>query len=191
MTRNPSSCSQIDLPAKLGGVAAVTIPEPHFRWPIPDSDAEEAVIRLMRKGELSYYRLDGSVQKFEDVFKLQIGLPFAITTHSGTSAIHTGWFGLDLAPGSEVIVPAYTHIGTVLPLLHLGLIPVLCDIDPATGNIDPNDIADRVTTCTKAIGVTHQFGLSAPMYEIMQFARSHTLSVLEDCSHAHGRALSW
>ncbi len=174
------------LPVRLGGRPAVDRPEPHSRWPVPDPRAEVAVAEMMRSSELSYFRLDGKVREFEDAYRQQMGLPYAVTTHSGTAAIHAGWFGLDLAPGTEVIAPAYTHIGTVMPLFHLGLIPVLCDIDADTGNIDPQAIRAQVTERTGAIGVTHQFGLSARMEEIVAIAREHDLRILEDCSHAHG-----
>lgn len=186
MNRNDMPKNSIELPVKLGGMPAVTQPQPHFRWPLPDPEAEEAVIQLMRNSELSYFRLDGQVQIFEEAYKKQMGLNYAVTTHSGTGAIHAGWFGMDIAPGSEVIVPAYTHIGTAMPLFHLGLIPVLCDVDPKTGNIDPAAIPSLITKRSAAIGVTHQFGLSADMDAIVHLAREHNLQILEDCSHAHG-----
>jgi perosamine synthetase len=177
---------ELGLAAVLGGSRAVTVEEPHFQWPTIDHTDRQAVLDLLEKRELYYYRLDGAVEQFENAFARRVGLPYAISAHSGTGAIHAGWFALDLPPGSEVVVPAYTHIGTVLPLLHLGLIPVLCDIDPNTGNLDPRALARTITPRSTAIAVTHQFGLSCPMDEICEIARRQELRILEDCSHAHG-----
>jgi dTDP-4-amino-4,6-dideoxygalactose transaminase len=186
MTATQNAVGNSGLPVRLGGTPAVTVPLPHFRWPLPDAEAERDVVALLRNGELSYFRLSGKVQEFEEAFRRDVGHAYAVSTHSGTGAIHAGWFALNLPPGSEVIVPAYTHIGTVMPLFHLGLVPVLCDIDPASGNVDPAAIRRSITARTRAIGVTHQFGLSARMTEIMAIALEHKLPVLEDCSHAHG-----
>jgi dTDP-4-amino-4,6-dideoxygalactose transaminase len=81
-----------------------------------------------------------------------------ISTCSGTAALHAAYFALDLAPGDEVLAPAYTHLGTVLPMLHARLAPVLCDVEPDTGNLDLRDAASRITARTRAIVVTHQYG---------------------------------
>lgn len=186
MTMTPNPFGHVDLAAMLGGPRAVRTDEPHFQWPLIDESDRQAVRELLEKGELSYYRLGGVVEQFENEFARQLQLPYAVSTHSGTGAIHAGWFALDLPPGSEVIVPAYTHIGTVLPLLNLGLIPVLCDIDPATGNVDPEALERAISPQTTAIGVTHQFGASCRMDEICALARRRELRILEDCSHAHG-----
>lgn len=174
------------LPAALSGPPAVTIAPPHFQWPIGNEESEAAVVAMVRSGELSYGRVEGKVKELEDNFKQHMGLDYAISAHSGTGAIHAGWFGLNLAPGTEVIVPAYTHIGTAMPLFHLGLVPVLCDVDLETGNIDPAQIEASITNRTGAIGVTHQFGLSADMGRITEIADRFNLKILEDCSHAHG-----
>jgi dTDP-4-amino-4,6-dideoxygalactose transaminase len=85
-----------------------------------------------------------------------------------------------------VIAPAYTHLSTVLPMLHAQLVPVLCDVDPETGNIDVADAARRLSPRTRAIVVTHQYGLVCDMDAVGELARRHGLRVVEDASHAHG-----
>jgi perosamine synthetase len=172
--------------ALLGGPMAVGIPPPHYRWPLVGPDEEAAVLGQLRSGELSYQRRGGIVQQFEDAFATFHGAAFALSTCSGTAALHAAYFGLDLEPGDEVIAPAYTHLSTVLPMLHAQLVPVLCDVDPETGNIDVDDAARRLTSRTRAIVVTHQYGLVADMDAVSTLARAHGLRVVEDASHAHG-----
>ena len=172
--------------AILGGSPVVTIPQPHFTWPLIDQEAEQAVLAQLRSGELSYYRRAGIIAEFEDDFAAYHQAPYAMSTHSGTGALHAAFFSLGLAPGDEVIAPAYTHLSSVMPMLHVNLIPVLCDVDTETGNIDPEKIVKGITGRTRAIIVTHQYGHICDMESILAIARRHELFVIEDCSHAHG-----
>lgn len=172
--------------AILGGPPAVEIAPPHFRWPLIGAEEEDAVLEQLRSGVLSVPERTGIVAEFEDAFAAFHGLPYAMSTSSGTAALHAAFFALDLEPGDEVLAPAYTHLGTVLPMLHAHLIPVLCDVDEETGNLDPSDAAERVSPRTRAIVVAHQFGHICDMEEILKLARLHDLKIVEDCSHAHG-----
>lgn len=174
------------MPAAIGGAPSVCWPQPHFRWPAIDAEEQRAVAEVLGRGELSLHRDTGIVRQFEDAFATMHGLPHAMSTSSGTSALHAAYFGLNLMPGDEVLVPAYTHLGTVLPMLHANLVPVLCDIDLTTGNIDPKEIATRASARTRAVMVTHQYGHVCAMHDICEQARSRDMFVLEDCSHAHG-----
>ncbi len=182
----PVAIREVDALALLGGPKAVQIPPPHYRWPLIGPDEEEAVLALLRSGELSYQRRGGSVEQFEDAFAAFHGVSFALSTCSGTAALHAAYFGLDLEPGDEVIAPAYTHLSTVLPMLHAQLVPVLCDVDPETGNIDVADAERRLSPRTRAIVVTHQYGLVCDMAAVAALARRHGLRIVEDASHAHG-----
>lgn len=172
--------------AIFGGPAVVQIPQPHFSWPRVTPAHENAVLELLRSGEVSYFRSAGAVAELEQGFAELVGLPHAISTHSGTGALLAGFFGLNLRPGDEVIVPAYTHLATAFPLFHLGLRPIVCDVDRDTGNIDPKAVRESIGPRTRAIAVTHQFGHSCDMDQICAIARSHDLRIVEDCSHAHG-----
>jgi dTDP-4-amino-4,6-dideoxygalactose transaminase len=172
-------------PALLGGRPAVPADAPRFRWPPVGPHERAAVTAVLDAGMLSYPRCEGAVREFEIAFCAHLGARHGITTHSGTAALYAAYFALDLLPGAEVIVPAYTHIGTALPLLHLGLRPVLCDVDATTGNARARDVAAVSGAGTGAIAVTHQFGLSCEMDEIRALARNRW-PIVEDCSHAHG-----
>src|SRR5262245_49177587 len=93
--------------AILGGPAAVDIPPPHFRCPIIGPEEEAAVLRQLRTGVLSFHRRAGVVQEFEEAFASLHGVPYAMSTHSGTGALHAAFFGAAGDPGDEVIAPAY------------------------------------------------------------------------------------
>jgi perosamine synthetase len=185
----PTTIRPVDRLALHGGPMAVQIPPPHYRWPLIGPDEERAVLGQLRSGELSYHRRGGIVQQFEDAFAAFHGVAFALSTCSGTAALHAAYFGLDLEPGDEVIAPAYTHLSTVLPMLHAHLVPVLCDVDPESGNIDVEDAARRISPRTRAIVVTHQYGLICDMASVTTLARRHGLRIVEDASHAHGARL--
>jgi dTDP-4-amino-4,6-dideoxygalactose transaminase len=175
--------------ALFGGPPAVTFPEPHARWPVVTQAHEHAVLELLRAGDVTYHRDTGAVQQLEQRFAELVGVAHGITTHTGTAALLAGYFALNLRPGDEVIAPAYTHLGTVFPMLHVGLRPVLCDVDPETGNIDPEAAAKCVGPRTRAIAITHQFGHACDMQKIVALAKAHDLRILEDCSHAHGATI--
>jgi dTDP-4-amino-4,6-dideoxygalactose transaminase len=90
-----------------------------------------------------------------------------------------------VGPGDEVIVPAFTWVSTANVVLYCGATPIFADIDPQTFNINPKDIAHRVTSRTKAIMVVHLFGLCADMDAIRAVVPSH-IPILEDCACAAG-----
>ena len=171
--------------AILGGPKAVR-ENAEFRWP-PIGQAEiDAVVRLMRAGELSYYGREGEVAKLEDGFCEYLGMPYGLAVSSGTAALHSAYFGLGLEPGDEVIVPTYTFLATVMPLFVLNVVPVLCDAETDTGNLDPAEIEKHIGPRTRAIVVTHLWGHPCDLPRISQIAKRHRLALVEDCSHAHG-----
>jgi dTDP-4-amino-4,6-dideoxygalactose transaminase len=175
-----------DALALNGGPPTVTIPSPHFRWPLIAKEDEQAVLKQLRSGELSLPRRAGIIEELESNFAQMHERTYAMSTSSGTSALHAAYFGLDLEPGDEILAPAYTHLATVLPMLHAGLIPVLCEVEEDTGNIDVRDASTRLTSRTRAIAVTHQYGHICNMEAVLELASQRRLFVIEDCSHAHG-----
>jgi len=118
--------------------------------------------------------------------------PHAVAVNSCTAALHLSILALGIKPGDEVITTPMTFCATVNAILHAGAIPVLADVDPVTFNIDPAEIARKITKKTKAILPVHFAGRSCTMDAIMRIARTHKLKVIEDCAHAietewHGR----
>ena len=105
---------------------------------------------------------------------------------TGTVAIQAALKAIDIRPGDEVIVPAYTWEGTVGPVLLLNAVPVFVDVDPDTYCLDAKLIEQAITPKTKAILPVHLGMRFADLDEIMAIAARHNLKVVEDCAHAHG-----
>jgi len=122
---------------------------------------------------------------FEKEFAHAQGVQYCIGTSSGTTALHLAYEMIGLGPGDEVIVPTMTFIATTEPLRQVGAIPVFCDIEEHSYNIDASKIEELITPRTKAIVVVHLHGNPADMDEIMAIANKYGLKVIEDCAQAH------
>ena len=115
-----------------------------------------------------------------------LGIPYAIPCGNGTDALQISLMALDLHPGDEVIVPAFTYIAAAEVALALGLVPVLVDVDPGTFNIDPEKIEDALSEKTRAIIAVHLFGQCCDMEPILRIASRHNLYVIEDNAQSIG-----
>ena len=123
---------------------------------------------------------------FEEGFAKYVGVSHGISTTSGTTALHLAMATLGLRKGDEVIVPAFTMIASVLPLIYVGAKPVLVDAEPETWNLDTGQVESRVTERTKAIMPVHIYGHPCEMGSLMEIAKDHAVSVVEDAAEAHG-----
>ena len=110
----------------------------------------------------------------------------AFATNSGTAALHACLAACGAGPGDEVITTATSWTSTATAVLHHNAIPVFCDIDWDTMNMDPQRIEERITARTKAIIAVHYWGLPCDMDPIMEIAKKHGLYVIEDACQAHG-----
>ena len=128
--------------------------------------------------------LGGRVERFEQEFARYKGAPYALAVSSGTAAIHLALAALGIGAGDEVIAPSMTFCSTIHSIVHTGAKPVLVDCCRDTFNIDPAQVACRITSRTKAILVVHMCGRSCEMDPILEIARRHDLRVIEDCAHA-------
>jgi len=126
------------------------------------------------------------VTEFEKSFAVYLGVEKAVSTQSGTAAIHVALHELGIGPGDEVIVPALTFIATVNPVVYVGAIPVFADVDKDTWNIDPEEIEKKITKKTKAILPVHLYGNPCDMDSILNIARSHGLYAIEDATESLG-----
>lgn len=156
-------------------------------WPFWSEIARAQVNDLIAGGDVTGTRMNPSVRTLEHLIEHTLAPGrHVLATGSGTAALTTAYAALGLEVGAEVLAPAHTFRATVTALLPLGLVPVLCDTDPATGGIDLEDAAERVTGRTQAIVVTHMWGRPVPGGRLRAFADRHHLALVEDCSHAHG-----
>ena len=161
----------------------VTLKVPYsFFGSIYDHEEEKAVLEAMKQDTLT---MGPKVTEFQQVFARKHEVKHAFAVSNCTTGMHlcTQLFGIK--KGDEVIVTPNTFIATSLAILKEGATPVYADINPRTYNIDPKDIARKITRKTKAIYVVHYGGLMCDMDPIMRLARKHKLHVLEDCAHAH------
>jgi dTDP-4-amino-4,6-dideoxygalactose transaminase len=114
------------------------------------------------------------------------GACFAVGLASGTEALELGLHACGVKAGDEVIVPAFTFIATGSAVSALGARPVFTDIEPATFNLDPEDVEVKITPRTRAIVAVHLFGLAANMDPILAVAEKHGLPVIEDNAQSFG-----
>ncbi|MHB9028143.1 MAG: DegT/DnrJ/EryC1/StrS family aminotransferase [Candidatus Latescibacterota bacterium] len=149
---------------------------------IGDEEINEAVDSL-RSGWLT---TGPKTKRFERDFVEFLGDEriHALAVNSATSGLHLALEALGIGPGDEVITPAYTFTATAEVIRYLGADPIFVDIDPSTMNISPAAIEAAITPRTKALLPVHFGGLSADMGAIIDIARRHRLSVLEDAAHA-------
>ncbi len=126
------------------------------------------------------------VKSFEERFAAFTGASHAVATTSCTTALHVAVVALGVAPGDEVIVPAFTWISTANVVELAGGTPIFCDVDLTTFNIDPARIEALVSRRTVGVIPVHLFGLCADMDPILELAEKHGLWVLEDAACALG-----
>ena len=120
------------------------------------------------------------LERFESAFARKFDVPFAISQNSGSGTLVSCLLAAGVGPGDEVIVPTNTMAATAFAVIQCGAVPVFADSDPRTFNIDPADIKRKLSPFTRAIIPVHIFGLSADMDPIMDLARQHDLTVIED-----------
>ena len=137
-----------------------------------------------------WYILGNEVKEFEINFANYCGTKYCVGVGNGFDAlvlIFKGYIQLGkLQKGDEVIVPANTYIASILAILQADLIPVLVEPKLETYNINPNLIAEKITSKTKAILVVHLYGQLAEMDAIHEIAFENDLLVVEDAAQAHG-----
>src|SRR5258708_37788848 len=106
------------------------------------------------------------VEAFEHEAAAFLGVPFALGVANGTDALVLSLEAMAIGRGDEVICPAFTFYATPEAIARAGATPVFADIDPVTLNLDPADVADRITPRTKAIMPVHPFGRPAPLTQL-------------------------
>ena len=151
----------------------------------PTIDAEEisAVAAVLKSGNIAQGK---KVEEFEKAFAEFIGTRYAIAVNSGTAALHIALLAHGIGEGDEVITSPFTFISTANAILFTGAKPVFADIEEETFNIDPDGIAEKITSRTKAIMPVHLYGQPCDMKRILKIAEEHGLAVIEDACQAHG-----
>ncbi len=150
-------------------------------------EEKDAVARVIDSKEL--FKVNGGPLKETENCEREIREMFnvkrAVLMTSGTASLTSALIGMDIGPGDEVIIPAYTYIATALAVVSVGAMPVVAEIDE-TLMLDPNDIENKITERTKAVIPVHMMGYPCDMDRIMAIAKKHNLLVLEDACQGNG-----
>jgi dTDP-4-amino-4,6-dideoxygalactose transaminase len=160
---------------------------PFTKWPLATKDETSALQRVLESSLWGGQPFPGKcATEFAKKFAELHTVKYAQCVNTGTVAIQAALKAIDIQPGEEVIVPAYTWEGTVGPVLLVNAVPVFVDIDPETFCLDAKLVEAAITPKTKAIIPVHLGMRFADMDCILAIAAKHKVKVIEDCAHAHG-----
>jgi len=153
------------------------------QYQVISEEANHAVLEILRSGR---YIGGEAVSELERQFALYHGVSDCVACNSGTDALYLALRSLGIQAGDEVITSTFSFIATAEAINLVGAVPVFVDIDINTFNLDVALLEKALTPQTKAIIPVHLFGQSVNMSEVVNFARSHNLFVIEDCAQATG-----
>ncbi|MFK7776383.1 MAG: DegT/DnrJ/EryC1/StrS family aminotransferase [Saprospiraceae bacterium] len=147
------------------------------------SEIDQAIIDVVESGQF----INGpKVKEFQAGLEIFLDVKHVIPCANGTDALQIALMALDLNPGDEVIVPAFTYVATAEVIALLQLTPVMVDVDPNTFNLTAEIIEKAITPKTKAVVPVHLFGQCSDMEPIMNLAKKHNIYVVEDNAQAIG-----
>ncbi len=149
--------------------------------PLLAEDEIAEVVATLRSGWIGS---GPRVARFQDDFARYLGAPHGVALNSCTAALHLALLASGVKPGDEVITTAMTFCATANAIIHSGATPVFADCDRWSGNILPEEIRKKITPRTRALVPVHFAGRPCDMPAIMDIAREHKLTVIEDCAHA-------
>jgi dTDP-4-amino-4,6-dideoxygalactose transaminase len=151
--------------------------------PLLGEEEKKAVKEVLESGMIA---CGPKVKEFERQFASFVETKHAVATTSGTTALHLALVSLGVNKGEEVILPSFSFIATANAVLFCNAIPVFCDVNPKTFNINVEKIESLITKKTKAIMPVHLYGQPADMKPILDIAHNHGLHVIGDAAQAHG-----
>ncbi len=143
---------------------------------------ENKALEVLRSG---WYILGKEVESFEEEFASYTGAKYCVGLASGLDALWIAFRLLNIGKGDEVIVQGNTYIASVMGITMNGATPVFCEPDEHFG-MDPDRIEALITDKTKAVLVTHLYGMASRMDEIVSICKKHDLKLVEDCAQSHG-----
>lgn len=172
-----------DTPAIAGGKPAKTKPFNTEKRYGPEELQQLA--EALDQGSL-FYAHGKKVFELEKRFAEVVGTKYAVACSSGTASIHGALIAAGISPGDEVITAPITDMGTIVPILFQGGIPVFADLDPRTYNMEPASVESLISPQTRAILLVHLAGNPCDMNAFLALSRKHNIPLIEDCAQAHG-----
>ncbi|UAJ71501.1 DegT/DnrJ/EryC1/StrS family aminotransferase [Synechocystis sp. PCC 7339] len=142
----------------------------------------KAVEKVLRSG---WYVLGPEVKNFEKLWAERCQVPHVVGVANGMEALEIGLLSLNLQPQDEIITTSMTAFATVLAIVRAGAVPVLADIDPQTGLLDPNSVERCISSKTKAILLVHLYGQIRQMDRWQSLCQNYNILLLEDCAQCH------
>ena len=158
------------------------IPIPYARQWVDDEDTAAVVQTLLS----DWLTCGPQVEAFESAVAAVAGASQAVAVSSGTAALHAAMFALDIGPGDEVIVPALTFVASANAVVYQGGTPVFADVDPADLLIDPQSVAAKISSRTRAIIAMDYAGQPCDFQALRSLARRHDLALVADACHSLG-----
>lgn len=143
---------------------------------------EAKALEVLRSG---WYILGKEVSSFEEEFAAYTGAKYCVGLASGLDALWIAFRLLDIGAGDEVIVQGNTYIASVMGITINRATPIFVEPDDHFG-MDPNKVEALITERTKAVLVTHLYGMASRMDEVVAICRKHNLRLVEDCAQSHG-----
>lgn len=153
---------------------------------IQDEDINN-VVSVLRSGMLVQGEM---VKRLESDVSAFLNTPYVSAVSNGTATLHLALKVLNIGPGDEVIVPAFSFVATANVVELVGAKPVFVDIDISTFNIDVNKIEAAITKKTRAIIPVHEFGLMADIQAILSISQKYSIAIIEDAACALGAQLN-
>jgi len=155
---------------------------PHYDVQLGDEELRQ-VSEVVKSNWLSEGK---KTREFEDKFRELVGTKYAYATANCTGGLMMALRAVGVNRDDEVIVPTFTHMGSVSCIGLVGGIPSFADIDSKSFTVDPKSIEKAITSKTKAIIAVHLYGHPADMDRIMEISKKHDIPVIEDCAPAVG-----
>jgi len=146
-------------------------------------EMDDAILNTVRSGK---YINGPQVDRFAGQLSSFTGARYVIPCANGTDALQIALMALNLRPGDEVIIPAFTYAAAIEVAILLGLAPILVDVDPLTYNIDPERIIEAISSKTKAVIPVHLFGHTCHMDPIKKLCRTRGIHIIEDNAQSIG-----
>lgn len=151
--------------------------------------ADEMLAAIGEVVESGAFVLGPAVERFEQAFAAAVGRRHCIGVNSGTSALHLALLAAGVRPGDEVVTTPHTFIATSWAISYCGARPVFADVDPATGNLDPDAAAAAITSRTTAVLPVDLYGNPADLPAFERLASQHGIALVDDACQAHGARL--